>query len=148
MPSRAFEDYAAAGFNFIAQVELDVDRRRNSDAHYFPQHTVVGLDFDQALVNSQFPSFVSVGTVPARSLASGDFQFLRGQRNRSSQFNASLLRNISDLRADRIQVLEDMAFEFDSGFVHAKPTFFFKHKRKKKREGFRNATPKPALFFH
>src|SRR3989344_2309782 len=25
---------------------------------------------------------------------------------------------------------------------------FFKRKRKKKREGFRNATPKPALFFH
>jgi len=56
------------------------------------------------------------------------------------------MRNIPDLRANRIQVLEDLAFEFDSGFVHAKPTFFLNTNGRKNGKGFETQLRNPRYF--
>jgi len=97
--------------------DLDLDAGLQADAGNLLDELAGGVQVDQTLVDLELITIPGLGTLTARSLASGDLEDLRGEADRALDTELLVLGAGDQVSRELLQVLDIAARERDTDFV-------------------------------
>ena len=85
---------------FVRKIDFDEYVFRNFESHELSHGSVVGIQINQAPVDTELPSIKSASAVSRRGLSSGNFEFFRRKWLWTSCFDTCTIGNVFNLLAN------------------------------------------------
>src|SRR6266571_7502576 len=108
--------YEAWKNNSLYEFYLDENVVRGSNPHQSFQKPLIRVHIDEAFVDPHLPLVISVRALTRGRLSSRDHQLLGRERDWTLQLDSSLLRDLSNLPTDRVDIRWVCAREAYSSF--------------------------------